>query len=714
MNVNFIEGVLDKSESGLRAVLLAQLRVRVGVAIPVIVADLVLFLISPDGIPLWFLGLTAGYCVYALSPYLLIRRGSSAVLKALLIATAVLDPAVLSVWIDLTGGFGGLIAGFYLFTTLGFGFRTGQPLMHLCQAASIAGFTLVLAFNPYWQHHGVFWIALLVPIIVVPMYAGKLIRTLREARDHAEQESRGKSELLAKVSHELRTPLTGIVASAELLSVESREPAVTRRTQTILSLSDTLLSEINDLLDAAKYNAKAVELSYAPVDLPEKVATLRATFETMAARKGVAFFVEVDPGITDRVETDTHGLDRILLNLVGNAIKFTEDGSVRFAVNLLEASDSEYRLRFSVSDTGIGIPESFRAEIFEPFSQVNQGAKRKYGGTGLGLTLSRQIVALMGGELRFESALGKGSRFWFDLALKRTAPAPASVAEAEAAAVPTGRRILAVDDNVTNLVLLKELLEIDRHEVTTCASGMAALELLAGHDFDLILLDYNLGDMDGVRVLQTYRFGRLHPAPALFLTADATPQTATRLREAGGAGTLYKPVNLTGIRKALGELMLPAAAPAPVESTPRPAETGKPARPVLKVVPISPLDAAVIEDLRSVNTRRDFLPQLLSHAENDITRACQQLLEALTQKNYAALRTAAHALKGVSANVGAIRLVTLTTSLMNMSSDELASSSERLAADIRETARATVNALRQTVAASGPMSVDNAGSLHLD
>jgi len=713
MNVNFIEGVLDKSEFGLRAVLLAQLRVRVGVAIPVIIADLVLFLTSPDGLPLWFLGLTAGYCVYALSPYSLIRNGSFRALYGLLIATAVLDPLVLSVWIALTGQFGGLIAGFYLFTTLGFGFRTGRPLMHLCQVASIVGFSLVLVFNEYWQQHSVFWAALLVPIIVVPMYAGKLITTLREAREHAEQESRGKSDLLAKVSHELRTPLTGIVASAELLSVESREPSVTRRTQTILSLSDTLLSEINDLLDAAKYDAKAVELSYVPTDLPQKVATLRATFETMAARKGVAFLADVDAAIVDRVETDTHGLDRILLNLVGNAIKFTENGSVSFAVELLEARASDYRLRFSVTDTGIGIPESFRAEIFEPFSQVNKGSARSYGGTGLGLTLSRQIVELMGGELHFESNLGKGSRFWFDLVLKRAGPTPDGEGETEATPIAIGRRILVVDDNVTNLVLLKELLEIDHHEVTTCASGMAALELLTRQDFDLILLDYNLGDMDGVRVLQTYRFGRLHPAPALFLTADATAQTAMRLREAGGAGTLYKPVNLTAIRKALADVILPVVTPAPIANLP-PAEMTRPLRPVLKVVPISPLDAAVIEELRNVNTRPEFLGQLLSHAENDIARACQQVLEALATRNYATMRTAAHALKGVSANVGAIRLVTLSTSLMSMASDELSASTERLAMDVRETSRATINALRQTVAASGATSMDNAGSLHLD
>ena len=163
----------------------------------------------------------------------------------------------------------------------------------------------------------------------------------------------------------------------------------------------------------------------------------------------------------------------------------------------------------------------------------------------------------------------------------------------------------------------------------------------------------------------------------------------------------------------LADVILPVVTPAPIANLP-PAEMTRPLRPVLKVVPISPLDAAVIEELRNVNTRPEFLGQLLSHAENDIARACQQVLEALATRNYATMRTAAHALKGVSANVGAIRLVTLSTSLMSMASDELSASTERLAMDVRETSRATINALRQTVAASGATSMDNAGSLHLD
>jgi len=714
MNVNFIEGVHDKTQSGLRTILVAQAKVRLFVAVPVIIIDLVLFFTTPDGVPGWFLGLTAGYCAYALSPYWLMRNGSYTRLQILLIATAVLDPLVLSIWIALTGVYGSLIAGFYLFTTLGFGFRTGRPLMYLCQIISIAGFSLVLVFDPYWQQQVVIWTALLIPIIVVPMYAGVLIKTLREAREHAEQESRAKSELLAKVSHELRTPLTGIVTSAELLAAESSDPSVSRRTNTILTLSDNLLCEINDLLDQAKYDAKAVALSCAPVDLNQQITMLRATFETMATKKGLTFLADMDPAITDMVDTDTHHLDRILLNLVGNAIKFTEAGRVLLAVDLLEKTSTEYQLRFSVTDTGIGIPESFYAKIFEPFAQVDQGATHRYGGTGLGLALSKKIIGLMGGDLLFESTLGKGSRFWFELMLHRAGPVGLAAPDETSTVVVSGKRILVADDNITNLVLLKELLEIDRHQVTTCTSGMAALEVLAKDEFDLLLLDYNLGDMDGVRVLQTYRFGRLHPVPALFLTADATVQTATRLQEAGGAGTLYKPINLAGIRKALADLDIPVAVGVPASSPPPAVEGIKSQRPTLRVVPINPLDEDILNELKKFNTHSDFLPRLLAHAENDIMRCCQQLLDALASHSYASIRTIAHALKGVSANVGAVRLVTLASTLMSMSSDELDASYDRLEADIRESSRATIQALRKTVAETTPASTGDAGLLHPD
>jgi two-component system sensor histidine kinase RpfC len=713
MNVNLIEGVHEKTADGLKAILYAQAKVRLLVAIPVIAINIVLFFTMHGGVPFWFLALTAGYCLYAASPFLAIPRASYTALQYLLIGSAVSDPMVLTIWMALTGKFGSVIVGFYLFTILGFGFRTGRPLMHLCQLVAVLGFILILVTDAYWQQNPVVWMALMLPLLVVPMYAGALIKHLRLAREHAEQQSRAKSELLAKVSHELRTPLTGIVAAAELLAAESSDRAVARRTETILTLSENLLAEINDLLDEAKFEAGVPVLKKAPVELATQLQPLCATFESMAVKKGLAFRATIDPAITDAVETDMHLLRRVLLNLVGNAIKFTEQGKVELAVELVDQSADSYRLRFSVSDTGIGIPEEFKDKLFQPFAQVEQGASRRYGGTGLGLALSKKIVEAMGGDLRCESRLGAGSRFWFEIALAHVKPAASAPAAKMPAAIVPAKRILVAEDNLTNLVLLQELLKIDHHDVTTCTSGMAALDLLAKHDFDLLVLDYNLGDMDGIRVLQTYHFGRLNPAPALFLTADATAQTTAQLKAAGAAGVLHKPVNLSALRAGLARVFL---APAEGETEPAAerAEAAKSERPALKVVPIDPLDHDIIEELRSVNNQPGFLATLLLHAENDIARSCELLIKALADRSYATIPNVAHALKGVSANVGAIRLAKLAHGLMNLPSEEIDAARDRLAADLREWSKATIQALREIIAQANAASAGDTGSLHLD
>ncbi|HTI95026.1 MAG TPA: ATP-binding protein [Rudaea sp.] len=719
MIFNLIEGVLDKSDKGLRDVLLAQAKVRVAVAIPVILTDIVLYFILHNGVPFWFAWLTVGYAVYAVIPFVLARGAASAALRSLLVCSAISDPLVLSIWIASTDKFGGIIAGFYLFTTLGFGFRTGRPLMYLCQITSICTFFLILAFAPYWQEHLTFWVALLVPLIVVPLYAGTLIDTLRDAREHAERQSRAKSDLLAKVSHELRTPLTGIMATTELLSIENSDYSVRRRTDTILSLSESLLSEINDLLDEAKYSSSAIHLSPTPIDLRRRVENLSETFGTLARKKNIAFSTRIDPTFASTVHVDGHHLDRILLNLIGNAIKFTETGAVDMSVDIVASTPESYRLRFTVTDTGIGIPEEFHQKLFQPFSQVDQGTNRRYGGTGLGLALSRRIVEAMGGDLRFESEIGKGSRFWFELGLERCAALPTGKPVELDNARPETMRILVVEDNRTSSALIRELLTLDGHEVEVCDSGIAALELLSRRSFDVLLLDYNLGDMDGTQVLRTYRFGRPDAAPAIFLTADATAQTTARLLEAGAAGIVYKPIVRADLRDALTCLTLTDGRIATTVSStlaaaPIAADVGRLERPTLRVVPVSALDEGTLDELRSLNaTNAGFLRKLLSQAEIDIARACQQLSDAFANRSYAIVPNVAHALKGVSANVGAVRLATLAGTLLQMSSDEFEAHGDRLAADLRECARITVVALRQAIADSAS-SGGSTGTLHLN
>lgn len=717
MIFNFIEGVPDKSEQGLRGIVLAQARIRIVFAAIVIVSEALGFGLPSGVLPVWFAYLTATYSIYVLAPLAVQRYCNSDNLLRLLVATAISDPLMLTIWIIMTGQFGSVVAGFYLFTTLGFGFRTGRPLMYLCQTVSIASFIVVLASTSYWQQHAVFWSALLLPLVIVPLYAGTLIERLREAREHAEQQSRAKSDLLAKVSHELRTPLTGIMATTELLSIESSDHGVRRRTDTILSLSESLLSEINDLLDEAKYSSSGIHLSPTPIDLQQRVANLSETFMTMARRKKLAFTASLDPALASTVSLDGHHLDRILLNLVGNAIKFTDKGSVTMSVEIAAQTPESYRLRFAVADTGIGIPEEFHRKLFQPFSQVEQGSSRRYGGTGLGLTLSRKIVEAMGGNLRFESEIDKGSRFWFELDLERCAALPMqrSAGADEARSAPM--RILVVEDNRTSSALIRELLVLDRHAVEICDSGIAALERLTRESFDVLLLDYNLGDMDGTQVLRTYRFGRVDAAPAIFLTADATAQTTARLLEAGAAGIVHKPVTRASLRDALARLSndgsVAASRPA-FAMTPTQTDVARMDRPALRVVPVSALNEDTLDELRSLNaTNGGFLRKLLSQAESDITRACQQLCDAFANRSYAIVPNVAHALKGVSANVGAVRLAIMAGALLQMSNEEFEVDGDRLAADLRECSRITVDALRQAIADSGS-SGGSAGSLHLN
>lgn len=706
----------NKSDSALRAALLPQSKLRMIFASPVLIGEL-FFYPGIGAQTRWsFIVFVAAYCVYCLSAFLLARFHSPIKYRHLLTATTVLDPIALSGWIIFADKYGGLISGFYLFTVLGFGFRTGRMRMHVCQFFSVVGFVGVLCVSAFWQYHIVVWYSLLIMLLIVPLYAGELVKQLHTARDRAEHESNAKSQLLAKVSHELRTPLAGIIAATELLALESEGLSTHKRTETILALSNELLQEINDLLDSARYGALDVDLNNEPLDLSEQLTLVIAAVEATAIKKGVTFQSELDLAVRDRVIGDAHHLRRVLINLVGNAVKFSEKGGiVRLSVKLVEETVGEYRLKFSVTDTGIGIPLEFHSRIFEPFSQVDQGANRRYGGTGLGLSLSKQIVAAFKSDLQFESVPGKGSKFWFYLTMPRTAKTE-SIVVSENPDTVRSRRILVAEDNSTNLHLLREQLEIDGHTVTTCATGMEALEQLADGEFDLLLLDYNLGDMDGIRVLQTYRFGRLNPAPALFLTADATMQTANRLNAVGCAGILYKPIKLAELRKALSQIDATGCV-ADAPCAPSDAAVTSPikvSRPALVAVPVSPLDMSAIDELRAISPRAEFLATILNESVSDILRNSGQLVDMLSRKEFASVRGAAHALKGVSASVGAVRVVALASSLMTASREEFDSAGPRLAADLQETVRITVNALKKLASESPGRSTQDATSLHLD
>lgn len=691
-NIDQVPGVIDVGSS-----VRAQAKLRAAVGLPVISALLLtlLFRNGPNFHGLGWAGLVAPVHIgYILLMLFLAARPRPFSAGQLAFGTAILDPFMLSAWLPMMGEVGGLIVGFYLFTILGFGFRIGHRIMLVCQAASIVGFVTVVLLEPFWRQHHLVWLSFLATLIVVPLYATILVKKMHEARAHAERESQAKSQLLAKVSHELRTPLSGIVAAAQLLSAETEDHRVTNRAETIMGLSRDLLREINDLLDQAKYEARALVLESTLFDLHEQMDRLCLSLEATAVHKGLAFSVKLDPRLKGRVQGDSHYLSKVLINLAGNAVKFTDNGKVEIAMKLLEEHDDRYQVRFSVQDTGIGIPKDLHDKIFEPFYQADRSTARKYGGTGLGMTIAKEIVNLMGGQIRLESEPGAGSLFYFDLNFPRVKTSQRSTQQTAATTV-YGKRILVVDDNATNLSLISELLARDRHDVVAAKSGPEALEVLTRREFDVIFLDYNMGGMDGAKVLQIYRFGKLKPAPAFFLTADVTAATAARLGEAGAVGILHKPITMEDLRQAVlqvcgGEAEAVATPPtaAPRAAAPVPSQVA------LAPVPTQYVDYGVIDSLVAMSDRPQFLAEVLNSAVTDIERNCDELMQALASRDSQRVRDSAHALKGVCTTVGATRLESLASRLVQSTGEELTQAGARLRADVAETTRQSIAAIR--------------------
>ncbi len=674
-----------------------QARVRVKIGLPVLLLGIAA--IWHFGIPYGPNGLVAVGLIAVLHTLYMftalwlasrIQRPSSA--RRLVMGTAILDPLMLSGWLSVTGEAGTLFVCFYLFTILGFGFRSGRRAMWTCQITSLIGFAVVLATVPSWRDHPIPGFSLLAVLVVVPIYATTLIKSLRNAQRRAEFESQAKSQLLAKVSHELRTPLSGIVASAQLIAAEALDTHTTKRADIILRLSHDLQLEINDLLDTAKFEAKALVLEPTLFDLNNFMEQIRLTFASTAAAKNIDFTVAVDHGIKSMVQCDAHHLSRTLKNLIGNAVKFTNQGKVGVRLKLLKEENDCYLIRFSVQDTGIGIPQELQQKIFEPFFQVSTGTARQYGGTGLGMSIAKEAVTLMGSEIVVESELGNGSLFYFDINLPVVVKAIEETPQPAQVGPVFGKRVLVADDNATNLILTQELLQKDRHAVFAAGSGQEALDLLSSQDFDVVFLDYNMGDLDGGQVLQLYRFGKLDAAPVFFLTADTTATTTAKLLGIGAAGVLHKPITRDELRHAVAQACRDGNLP--VQLSPAPVVPKPPLAP-LKFVPPKYLDLSVIEDLQIFSQRPEFLTQILSSATVDIERNCNGLLESLATEDIQKIHEAAHALSGISASVGAVRLASLTRKLMRIDRWQLKTERERWKREISEATQQSLSGIRE-------------------
>lgn len=498
----------------------------------------------------------------------------------------------------------------------------------------------------------------------VPLGEGSFLRTyldvterkkavveLAKAKNHAEADGRAKEAFFAMMSHEMRTPLNGVIGLADVLADSDLGPVERGHVRTLQDSANDLLKIINDLLDFSKMRSDGFALEHAGFDLERVVTGAIATVTTLAQAKGLDIHADIDPILASRLVGDGARLKQVLLNLLGNAVKFTDTGSIRLTVSS-EGRDANFdRIRFAVQDTGVGIPAASKPTLFDAFTQVDTSISRRLGGTGLGLAISQKIVEAMGSRIDVDSEPGHGSTFAFSVTFPIDASAAAD-ATSSPIAIAGKMRILLTEDNETNILVATTLLRKMGHSVDIARNGMEAVNAAAERRYDLILMDMMMPVMDGLsaaRAIRNQPAGKCTDIPILALTANTLPGQIEEIAAAGMDASVSKPITRDSLALAISRA---AGGPGALSLRARPAA---PARDRLPVV-----DRQVLDDL-TAEVGEDGAAAMIEVFMRDATRTIIELRDAAADIDR--IERAAHSIKSSSAIFGFARLSRLAAEI---------------------------------------------------